>query len=186
MQPTLAVAAPSSTVVTYRVDAKDVIVDVGGAWDQFAEVNGGVPNVLGRPLWHFVAGNDVRGVWAVLLRHVRTEWEPLAFLYRCDAPGLRRLMQMELVPQPDGGVAFNSRQVRAVEAAAISGRWEAATRQETVVVCGWCARVNVGDWVTADRAIEAFGLTGPESRLPRLTHGICDSCARELRALARA
>lgn len=169
----------------YRIDARDVLVETGGGWDQFAAANGGLGRpVLGRPLWHFVSGEDVRGVWSLLLRHVRREQRHLAFLYRCDAPGIRRLMQMELLAEDDGSVAFRSRAVRMTAAPTVVGRWEAGPHRPTVAVCGWCGRIHADGWITPDEAIELLGL-GDDTKPPRLTHGICETCARELRALAR-
>lgn len=170
-------------MVSYRVDQHDFIVEVGGAWDEFAAANRGMPPVVGRRLWHFVAGADVRAVWALLLRRVRTTGEPLAFLYRCDAPGLRRLMQMQLLPERDGSVRFHSTQVRALPGPTFNGRWEAGTTHPATTVCGWCARVeDEGVWVAPETALQRLGLG--EGQAVRLTHGICVTCAAELRSLA--
>src|ERR1700704_5866909 len=83
--------APAVTAVLYRIDGADVLTEIGGAWDDFARVNGGIGQVVGRPLWHFVTGQEVRAVWSQLLHRVREQGGPLVFLYRCDGPGTRRL-----------------------------------------------------------------------------------------------
>ncbi len=179
------VAAPRVTAVTYRIDAHDVIVETGGAWHDFARVNGGLPPVLGRPLWHFVSGQDVRAVWALLLRRARTTGRPIDFLYRCDAPGLARVLRMELLPAPDDSLTFRSTQIRTAPATTLAGRRDTGSARAELVVCGWCARVRVDDgWLSADRAVELLGLV--EERPRRLSHGICDACARELRSGAGA
>jgi hypothetical protein len=174
--------APAATAGLYRIDNSDVLTDVGGAWDDFARANGGIGNVVGRPLWHFVTGADVRGVWAQLLRRVREAESQLAFLYRCDGPGVRRLMQMELLAE-GGSVAFRSTQIKAASAATYAGRWEQGTCRDAVVVCGWCARVLLDDWVAPEDAAAQLGLTG--GRAARLSHGLCETCARELQSLGR-
>jgi hypothetical protein len=46
--------------------------------------------------------------------------------------------------------------------------------------------VRVGGAWNAYDALDTLGLTLPESRSRRLTRGICETCAGELRALARA
>ncbi|HEY6961692.1 MAG TPA: hypothetical protein VI408_07370 [Gaiellaceae bacterium] len=182
---TFPVAAPATTAVGYSIDADDVIVAVGGAWHTFAQANGGPVNVVGCSLWDFVSGRDVEAIWQLLLRHVRGTATPLTFLYRCDAPRVRRLMQMELSPEGRGGVAFCSRPVAVQKATTFSGDWSGGDLQ-TVVVCGWCGRVHTDDWVTPDHAVMQLGLTRPDSSWPALTHGICASCARQLRGLVRA
>lgn len=174
----------AATDVLYEIDADDRIVSVGGDWAAFAQANGGVPDVVGRHLWDFVAGEEVRGIWELLVRHVRTQQAPLTFLYRCDAPGLRRLMQMQLSPEADGAVSFRSRVVGSFDGVTFSGGWESRSR-DAVVVCGWCGRVHAGEWVTPDRAAATLGLTEPDAAWPQLSHGICGTCARQLRALVR-
>jgi hypothetical protein len=179
------IGAPPATTVAYRIDEDDVIVETAGAWDDFADANGGVPAVVGRPLWQFVAGADVQAVWQLLLRRVRATEESLAFLYRCDAPGITRLLQMELLPEPGGAIEFRSSQVRVLPGTTFDGRWEPGTAHETTTVCGWCARVSVDEgWWSPDAAIERLGLAA--GAYPRLSHGICTSCESELRSLARS
>lgn len=179
------VEAPSAagTDVLYEIDRDDRIVSTGGGWETFANVNGGLPDVVGRPLWDFIAGEEVRGIWSLVVRHVRAHESPLTFLYRCDAPGLRRLMQMELAPRGDS-VTFRSRVVGEFTGRTFSGDW-ATNAPDTVVVCGWCARVHAGEWVPPDRAADVLGLALPDAAWPRLSHGICGTCARQLHALLR-
>jgi hypothetical protein len=175
--------APAATAVLYRIDGADVLTDVSGAWDEFARGNGGIGQVVGRPLWHFVTGTEVRAVWSQLLRRVRELGGPLAFLYRCDAPGLRRLTQMELLADSDGYVAFRSTQIKVAAAATYIGRWEQGTCRDAIFVCGWCARVRLDAWVAPEEAAAELGLAG--GRGARLSHGVCETCARELRALGQ-
>ena len=177
------VEAPAATAVLYRIDRADVLTEVDGAWDEFARGNGGIGQVVGRPLWHFVTGTEVRAVWSQLLRRVREAEGPVAFLYRCDAPGLRRLAQMELLADSDGFVAFRSTQIKAAAAATYVGRWEQGTCRDAIVVCGWCARVQLDSWVAPEEAATELGLTG--GRGARLSHGVCETCARELKALGQ-
>jgi len=172
------------SAVLYRIDRHDTIVEIGGVWDAFARANGGVPPAVGRPLWHFIAGKDVRATWALLLRRVREGRIPVVFVYRCDGPGVRRLMQMELLADRIGSVQFRSTAVSITETDTIVGRWETGSARDTVLVCGWCGRVHAGDWVQLEQAIELLGLH--ESRQPRLSHGICESCAAELKSAVSA
>jgi hypothetical protein len=172
------------SAVLYRIDRHDTIVETGGVWDAFARANGGVPSAVGRPLWHFIAGKDVRATWALLLRRVREGRIPVVFVYRCDGPGVRRLMQMELLADRIGSVQFRSTAVSITETDTIVGRWETGSARDTVLVCGWCGRVHAGDWVQPEQAIELLGLH--ESRQPRLSHGICESCAAELKSAVSA
>ena len=164
--------------VTYEIDAEDTIVAVGGAWE-------GPPDVVGDSLWEYVHGDDVRAIWELLLRRARGGEAPLLVPCRCDAPGVRRLMQMELAPLPGGGVAFRSRQVYAWRAPTLVGQWRPAEEDAALIVCGWCGRVHADEWISPDAALDRIGIDW-DARAPQLSHGICPGCAGELRLLARA
>ena len=175
-----ALDAPLASTIVYRIDAADVLTEVGGAWDEFARANGDLGTVVGRPLWHFVSGEDVCAAWALLLRRARAAGRPITFTYRCDAPGLRRLMEMELESGDGGAVTFRSRQLRTTVAPTYNGRWEPPGSHDPVVVCGWCAHVLRGSrWRAAEEATDALGFAGGQP--VQLTHGICDTCEQELR-----
>ena len=60
--------------VSYTIDSSDVIVEVHHAWFDFAHGNDAadlVAAAVGRPLWSFIAGATVRGVYKDLLQRVR-------------------------------------------------------------------------------------------------------------------
>ena len=88
---------------------------------------------------------------------------------------------MELLADRSGAVAFRSTAVNVTRTQTVTGRWETDSARETVLVCGWCARVHAGEWVQPEQAIDLLELS---ERQPRLSHGICDSCAGELRSAA--
>ena len=52
------------TPIEYVLDNRDRIISVGEAWNHFAAQNGGKnvssKDVIGRPLWDFVAGDATR------------------------------------------------------------------------------------------------------------------------------
>ena len=57
-------------------------------------------------------------------------------------------------------------------------------KADTILVCGWCNRVHVnGEWA---EPVDAFGDLGLHSvGLARLSHGVCDTCAADLRSLVQ-
>jgi hypothetical protein len=78
-------------------------------WDAFACVNGGQDlvsdNLLGRNLFDFIQGDDVRAVYqsshATL---IEDDLAKISFEYRCDAPDLERRMLMSIsTVNCDGG-----------------------------------------------------------------------------------
>lgn len=163
--------------VLYRIDRDDQIVETGGDWEGFAVSNGGVATVVGERLWQFIAGDDVRSVWSVLLRRARTSRAPLTFSYRCDAPGLRRIMEMELRANGAGAVAFASRTLEETPGQVLGGPWASETDPPLIVVCGWCGRARDGHWREPHEVITLYA-----DRLPKLSHGICDECVKKFSA----
>src|SRR5689334_22653245 len=93
--------------VLYDLDREDRLAAVSGAWDHFARENGAPElcgsRVLGRSLWDFVCGADVRHWNEVLLHGVRGHGRPVAVPFRCDAPDRERRMEMQVTPLKGGG-----------------------------------------------------------------------------------
>jgi hypothetical protein len=172
--------------IVYDVDDLGTIVFVNEEWDRFAAANAGAAAastvVLNRPLLDFVADANVREIYSQLLRRVRAG-PALTFRFRCDSPGCRRLLQMEIERRQDGGVRFRTHTL-ALEARTPlplddQGR---APRDEFVRVCSWCKKICVGDsWEDAEVAVERMELL-ERSVPPSLTHGICEPCHAALLA----
>lgn len=176
----------------HRVDAADRLYFVNDAWLVFARENAATDlapeSVLGRPLWDFIAGNDAAHVFRVLLGEVRTLQRVVRLPFRCDAPAVRRDMELEIVPLPVGAVEFRShlelQTVRApvplLDASVARARWH-------VPICSWCKGVEVsaGAWKGTEAAVEALGLFSSAS-MPRLMHTICPACTVAIRARSGA
>ena len=90
------------TLYVHRIDRDDVIVFLDDEWKGFARENGaaGLADIAGRSLWDFVVGADVRDVYRQMLDRVREDGGSIGFPFRCDAPALRRFLEMEIVPAP--------------------------------------------------------------------------------------
>lgn len=177
--------------ITYRVDAEDLLVEVGGDWHGFAAENGCstlTPAPLGRSLWSFVTGEETLMLWQGLLARARAG-ERVSVPYRCDAPGLRRFLTMQLGADEDGSVLLTSLLVLEERRTEVS--WLATTAgpgAELVRSCSWCRSFAVGDeWVEVEEAVARLRLL--ESAPPQITHGLCPGCAgmlaAELTAAAR-
>lgn len=165
--------------LTYRIDRRDVISDVHGAWAAFATANGApqIANVLGQSLWDHVSDDTTRQVYHDLLARVRTG-HAVTFSYRCDAPDLRRFMRMTMREVAAGSVEFDS-VVERTEARAVPSLLDTpagGTSGIIVRVCSWCKRVHVREtWQEVEVAVERLGLfTGGPA--PSLTHGMCEDC----------
>ena len=94
----------------YTLDADNRILTTGGDWDAFARANDGEAalsmEVVGRPIWDFIDGADVRSQFNALLFSLRRHGGEAELTYRCDAPWERRLMRMRATPKADGCVTL--------------------------------------------------------------------------------
>lgn len=170
--------------ITYRVDAEDLLVEVGGDWHAFASENGCstlTPAPLGRSLWSFVTGAEARMLWQGLLARARAG-ERVSVPYRCDAPAFRRFLTMQLEADRDDSVLLTSGLVLEEERTEMC--WLAASAErasELVRSCSWCRSFAVGDeWVEVEEAVARLRLL--EAAPPQITHTLCPGCAGTLAA----
>lgn len=171
---------PEADRLVYVIDDGDRITSVSGSWDLFAAHNDGgarATDVVGQPLWDFVAHDTTRHVYRDLIARVRSG-RRVAFSYRCDSPTLRRFMRMTISPGTDGAVTFESEVMRseARDAPAVTISPDVQTG-DLLRVCGWCKRVAVTDteWVEVELAVERLGLMADHSPVG-VTHGMCPEC----------
>jgi hypothetical protein len=173
-------AMQGESKASWAVAPDDTIAWVDHGFDELA-IEHGVPELtesaIGRPLLDFVAGDGPRELQDHLLRRARRSEDPIQFLYRCDAPGVRRMGRMELAAQPGGGVIFTSVfdevEQRTPPIALLdpdaprSPDGGAAVRE-----CAWCNRFDVGGWREADDAMARLA----NEPLPHVEHSVCDVC----------
>ena len=94
----------STPVLTYAIDHDDRLVKVDDGYYSFAEANGwdGAGSSLGRSLWDFVAGEEMRKLQRMLLRRLRGEARGVELPFRCDSPDARREMDIRIVAHRSG------------------------------------------------------------------------------------
>ncbi|MCC7263531.1 MAG: hypothetical protein IT369_13520 [Candidatus Latescibacteria bacterium] len=174
--------------VRYRIDARDHLTAVNKSWAAFAAANNGVgldpAEVIGQPLWRYLVGEELRHLFELLLKRVRRTQQWVVLPFRCDGPGERRFMQLEVHAYPDQSVDFVSRLLHAEPRppVAVLGPGGART-QERLRICSWCNRVNLsqGKWVEVEEALSHLGLFSDRD-LPQLAYDLCPTCEVEFRA----
>jgi hypothetical protein len=109
------------------------------------------------------------------------------FPFRCDSPGVMRLMEMTVQPVDDGSVEFQTRLLSKEARPAIRILDSRLKRSEEFLrICGWCHRVHMtGNWEQLEQAVQELHLMEVE-RPPTLTHGICEECNGKMLALLDA
>lgn len=181
--------AGAPDLVAWSVDPHDVITAVGGDWDEFAQVNEApwltAQSVVGRPLLSFVDGEAPRLAYARLLQAARTSGKVLRIPFRCDAPGMRRWMELAIVPFDDATVQFRSALLRSEKRPPVRLLDPLEPRSQLdASVCSICLGVRTIDgWLDAADAERRLQI-GVASRPPRLRYVLCPDCAARLGDLA--
>jgi hypothetical protein len=171
---------------SYVVDAEDRLTGVNAAWQAFATENAGpsVASVVGTSLWQHVSDGTTRHLYSLLFERVRAAQRPLRVAFRCDAPGQRRFMSLEIAPRPDGVLVLHSRMLQQEDRAPVSLLAGDAVRSDAwLLMCSWCKRVELaGTWWEVEEAVHAARLLCEEDPAPQITHGICADCERIVHA----
>jgi hypothetical protein len=178
----------SVETLSYAIDDEDRLIRVDDGYYRFAAENGwaGAGDSLGRSLWDFVAGHEVRKLQRLLLRRVREGVRGVELPFRCDSPDVTREMDIRIAADKTGRVVMFSARLRDEEE-----REEPqplldpdAPREEGdfLAMCAWCDRFLVaGEWVEVEEAARRLELFR-RPRLPALDHGICPECSGQLLA----
>ncbi|HTO05072.1 MAG TPA: hypothetical protein VL069_15280 [Opitutus sp.] len=167
--------------IVYRIDRDDRIVGVNEQWEDFARTDGqgsqvAGAQVLGSELWSAVADATVQQLYRLIVAKARGG-AVVRFLYRCDAPGLRRVFEMR-VELIGSDVVFTST-LQSAEARKPVAFLEAnrARGADLIRMCSWCQKVSnaQGAWLGVEEAVVSMRLLA-KVPMPRITHGICEPC----------
>jgi len=169
--------------ITYRIDANDVITQVSRNWASFARANEwhtqpGPENVLGHPLWELIEGAEVRHLYHELFEKVRKGCAIGPLPFRCDAPHLRRFMQLCLSPLPDGHIEVQCKLLRSERRQAVRLLDPLAPQSDDLLrICSVCKKIDVseGQWKEIEDGLVELQLFDTEP-LPQLTHSLCPEC----------
>jgi hypothetical protein len=169
-------------VCTYQVDAQGRITFVDERWMAFARENAApryadTATLYGMPLLSFICDSTTKHIYTVLMDRVRRERVTMRVPFRCDAPDRRRWLELTLTPQPDEGIAFESRTLRVEPRERVVITEQARGAEALMRMCSWCKRVAVpgAAWVEVEEAVARLRLFGDED-VPQITHGICPGC----------
>ncbi|MFL6550339.1 MAG: PAS domain-containing protein [Povalibacter sp.] len=170
----------------HTLDAKNRIVGVNSAWLEFMRTV--VPfavearDVIGRPLWDFIPGTQVRQLWEVLFERVRAVGAPVFVPMRADTAELRRVLDVELHPLPEGAIkqVFECVWTEARPRVALFDH-EHPRNESSVLCCAWCNRVQVrlGAWEEIEDAQLTLRIEAAPA-LPLIQRGVCSGCKQSL------
>lgn len=170
----------------YRLNAQDQISSVNQEWLSFAEANEGrtllPPEILGRPLWDFIADVETQHIYRVIHRRVRTLRVPVRLSFRCDGPERRRLLRLDILAGEGQELLYRVRTLKQEIRPPVPLLDPRRPRSETfVTMCAWCKRIAASPrrWLEVEDGVAALGLFD-ETRPPQITHGVCEECTVSL------
>lgn len=173
------VAGESPQSLFYTLDRQDRIIDVGGAWDDFALDNDGGSvlraHVLGTQVFEHVNGDVSVMYLRTLLSSVRLLGRAVTRSYRCDSPGTKRLMEMTLTPDEDDAMVIAHRLLRTE---ALPARFVFTVdkgRPSFAVRCSMCNRLKKSKVWQEPEVVwrhDRWQEAGPTS----VIYGICPDC----------
>ncbi len=170
----------------HTIDAHNRIVAMNSAWVEFMRTV--VPfefdadDVPGRSLWDFVAGTQVQQLWQVLFDRVRAIGAPAFVPMRADTVSMRRVLDVELHPMPEGAIRQVLEIVWTEARPHVQLLDHSQPRSEgSLLCCAWCNRVQVrpGTWEEIEDAQLTLRLVSA-STLPAIARGVCTDCKQTL------
>lgn len=174
--------------LSYAIDDEDRLIRVDDGYYRFAEENGwnGAGDSLGRSIWDFVAGHEVKKLQRLLLRRVREGVRGVELPFRCDGPDVTREMDIRIAADKSGRVVMFSAKLRAEEEREepqpLFDPNVPRDNGDFLPMCAWCDRFLVeGEWVEVEEAAKRLELFR-RSEMPVLDHGICPQCSGQLLA----
>jgi hypothetical protein len=148
----------------YYLNQTDELVFVDDNWLLSALANDSPElapeHILRRPLWGFIADMVTRELYRNMLARVRNG-HPVQFLFRCDAPDRRRLLQMRILFRDDQLVEFQTKQRRTEMRPFVTLLARGTARSTDLLrMCGWCNQICLEDkqWVEVEEAIAQLNL----------------------------
>jgi hypothetical protein len=158
------------TVPVLRLDGNDTITFASAEWLDFVRETGGpaltVAGVLGRAFSDFAPDPYLAPLYRLVFRRVRETRQTMRVPFRLEASGRRWHLELHVVPLADGKVECR------YDTLLVEG-----PGRELVTQCAWCRRVHLpeGQWAAREIVAERLDLFLGDP--PRVTHGICPSCA---------
>lgn len=173
--------------LSYAIDGQDRLVRVDEGFYRFAEENGwdGAPDCLGRSLWDFVAGEQVKKVQRLLVRRVREGAQEVQLPFRCESPDIIREMDIRIDATGSRRlVLFTATLTYEEDREEPQPLYDVEVPRggDFLTMCAWCDRFLVsGEWVEVEDAARRLQLFR-KPQMPVLDHSVCPRCSRQMLA----
>lgn len=156
----------------YVLDAKNVILEVGGSWDSFARANEGSQatseHVVGTSLWSNINSDLVRMQLEATLMRARLSKAPMIGEYDCHGPFNARFAAMRFEIRPKNQLMVHH-DLFEMNFGVESKSPVASPKRKTIRCCSMCDHVTFGE-----RQIPKSDF--PKALTSKLFFGLCDAC----------
>lgn len=167
----------------YVIDHMDRIVSMSSNWLSFAARNDAGESchpdrIINQQIWSFIQGYETRHVYEICINNVRNHQKTIVLPFRCDAPDLRRYLELEISPLPRGHVQLTSRIIREEPRETVKLLQTGKPKLfDFITMCSMCKKIQVAEnvWFETEEAIARLGLFELEV-LPQISHGLCQDC----------
>jgi len=138
----------NSPIFSYIIDSQNQVIAVNRNWTDFARENQAEAlnsdAVLGRPLFNFIAGDETRHLYTMIIERVRRTGQTLLVPFRCDAPSLRRFMQLIITPLENVQLQFSGELLREEPRDPVALLDTGIERsKQFLTICSWCKQINL-------------------------------------------
>lgn len=167
----------------YLIDETDRIVNVSDNWLLFAQENEADASchpeaIMNKPIWDYISGMETQYLFKVTLEKVRATDKPVVLPFRCDAPDMRRYLELRITPADQKCIEFTSYIVREEARERVELLETDMPRSDEILkMCSMCKKINLsgGDWVEVEIAVATLKLF-EQLKLPQISHGLCPEC----------
>ncbi len=118
----------------------------------------------------------------MLVRRIRVARRSVELPFRCEAPGVRRELDLRIASNASGRLLLFSAYLRVEQARQPQPLLDpsAPRGDSTILMCGWCDRFLVdGEWVEVEEAAARLELFRREE-MPAISHSVCPDCTEML------
>jgi hypothetical protein len=167
----------------YRIDENNIVYFLSKNWLHFANANDAsercIPkNIIGQRLDSFIADEQTRDLYTIIVQHVRSIKQPAKFQYRCDAPDWRRLFELQITPLTNNNLEFRNRLLWSEHRRSVQLLRPSQNRSdEVLVICSICNKLELeGRWEEVEVVVNALALLETGILMPTISHAYCPQC----------
>ncbi|MCX7822296.1 MAG: hypothetical protein N2260_02490 [Syntrophobacterales bacterium] len=172
---------------SYVIDRNDILIDFSENFITFAESNGWKVTslnreLLGRNIFDFIDGAETRHIYRILFDLIRQNKKIGPIPFRCDAPHLRRFMELYLTPLPEGAIRITTKLLQVEPREPLIALVSSSEKSQRLTkMCSMCKKIEVGDhsWVEIEDGLSLLKIFEHE-KMPAITHGVCPPCFRDV------